>query len=145
MENLMEGCPIVIEVPVAWGEMDSYQHVNNTYYFRWFESVRFAYLNRVGILDMMARTGIGAILASTACKFKIPLTYPNRVLAGAYVTTIGEDRFAMGYRLVSFNHQKVAAEGEAVIVAYDYREKKKAPLPDEWRRGIWDLEGKGEF
>ena len=29
MENLMGGYPVVIEVPVAWGEMDAFQHVNN--------------------------------------------------------------------------------------------------------------------
>ncbi|HEY6010142.1 MAG TPA: acyl-CoA thioesterase, partial [Nitrospirota bacterium] len=29
MDRLLEGYPGVIEIPVAWGEMDAFQHVNN--------------------------------------------------------------------------------------------------------------------
>jgi len=94
---------------------------------------------------MMVRTGIGAILASTSSRFKIPLTYPDRVLVGAKVTNIGEDRFVMDHRLVSVNHQKVAAEGDAVIVAFDYPEKNKAPLSAELKQRILDLESKQEL
>jgi hypothetical protein len=34
MEKLLEGYPVIIEIPFAWGEMDSLQHVNNIAYFR---------------------------------------------------------------------------------------------------------------
>jgi acyl-CoA thioester hydrolase len=34
MDNLVEGYPVVIEIPVQWGEMDAFQHVNNVVYFR---------------------------------------------------------------------------------------------------------------
>lgn len=27
--------PVVIEIPVAWGEMDAYGHLNNIVYFRY--------------------------------------------------------------------------------------------------------------
>ena len=39
--------PVRLVVPVAWGEMDSMRHVNNIVYFRWFESARFAYFERI--------------------------------------------------------------------------------------------------
>jgi len=78
MENLMDGYPVVIEVPVAWGEMDAFGHVNNIVYFRYFESARLAYFYKLDLIDMMTKTGIGPILASTSCRFKIPLTYPDK-------------------------------------------------------------------
>ena len=34
--------PVVIELPVQWGEMDAFGHVNNVVYLRWFESGRIA-------------------------------------------------------------------------------------------------------
>ena len=37
--RLLAKFPVVIEIPVAWGEMDSMGHVNNIY-FRHFESAR---------------------------------------------------------------------------------------------------------
>lgn len=36
----LDGYPVRIEVPVAWGELDAFGHVNNTAYFRYFESAR---------------------------------------------------------------------------------------------------------
>jgi acyl-CoA thioester hydrolase len=141
MENLLEGYPVVIEAPVAWGEMDAFQHLNNIVYFRYFESARIAYFYRLDLIDTMTRTGIGPILASTSCRFKIPLQYPDKVLIGAKVTNIEEDRFLMGYGVFSTNHQKMAAEGDGLIVTFNYRENKKVPVPDELRQRILNLEG----
>ena len=40
MQDLEKEYPVVIEQPLIWGDMDAYQHVNNTVYFRYFEDVR---------------------------------------------------------------------------------------------------------
>jgi acyl-CoA thioester hydrolase len=140
MEKLLEGYPVVIEVPVAWGEMDSLQHVNNIIYFRYFESARMAYFNELDIWTYMDETGIGPILASTECRFKLPLSYPDTVSVGTRITGIAEDRFVMKYMVISHRHQRIAAEGEGLVVSYDYREKRKAPLPHAIRMRIESLE-----
>ena len=136
---MLEGFPVVIEAPVVWGEMDAFRHVNNTVYFRYFESVRIACFERVGFLDVMERTGVGPILASTSCRFKFPLTYPDTVSIGTRIVDLEETRFRMEYRVVSQRHQRVAAEGDGVIVSYDYREGRKAPVPDAVRERILSL------
>ena len=74
--------PVTIEVPVAWGEMDAFQHVNNIVYFRYFESARIAYFDKIGIWEFMEADGVGPILASTRCSFKIPLAFPDTVTVG---------------------------------------------------------------
>ncbi len=140
MEKLLEGYPVIIEIPVAWGEMDSLQHVNNIVYFRYFESARMAYFHELDIWSYMDETGIGPILASTECKFKIPLSYPDTVSVGTRISNVEEDRFLMKYAVISHQHQRIAAEGEGVIVSYDYRGKKKAPLPQEIKARIEALE-----
>lgn len=140
MQQLLEAYPVVIETPVAWGEMDSLQHVNNIIYFRYFESARMAYFDKLNLWDFMRETGIGPILASTSCRFRIPLEYPDTVFAGARVENVEEDRFLMKYVVASRHHQKIAAEGEGLIVAYNYREKKKSHLPEEIKRRIQNLE-----
>ncbi|HSB33742.1 MAG TPA: thioesterase family protein [Nitrospirota bacterium] len=140
VNDLLQGYPVVVEIPVAWGEMDSFQHVNNVVYFRYFESARIAYSDRIGLQDYKGKTGIGPILGSSSCKYKVPLTYPDTVSVGAKVTGIEEDRFTMSYIIVSHRHQKIAAEGDGVIVMYDYREGKKTAIPDAIRRRIQDIE-----
>jgi len=140
MDNLTDGYPVVITIPVVWGEMDAFQHVNNVVYFRYFESARIAYFGKLDVMDLMNRTGIGPILASTSCRFRAPLTYPDTVLIGAKVTNIEQDRFTMNYLVVSTRLQKVAAEGDGLIVAFNYGENKKAIIPDELRQRIQDIE-----
>ena len=140
LETLREDFPVVIEVPVSWGEMDALGHVNNIIYFRYFESARIAYFERIEFLEEMNRSGIGPILASTKCRFRRALTYPDRIHIGARARELQEDRFNMHYRVVSEEHGKSAAEGEGLIVAYNYREKQKARLPESIRAAINELE-----
>jgi acyl-CoA thioester hydrolase len=140
MSTLLKDYPVIVEFPVAWGEMDAMNHVNNIVYFRYFESARIAYFEKMDLIGYMTETGIGPILATTSCKFKIPLSYPDKVLIGAKVVSIEEDRFVMHYLVVSEKHQKVAAEGDGVIVTFNYREGKKVAVPEVVRQKIVDIE-----
>jgi acyl-CoA thioester hydrolase len=137
----LAGFPVVVRSMVHWGEMDAYGHLNNTVFFRYFETARMAYLERCGFLATYDRDRIGAILHSTECRFRVPLFYPDDVLIGARVLDLGADRFTMGYRVVSVGQNRVAAEGAGVIVAYDYRAAGKTALPEGVRQGIHKLEG----
>jgi acyl-CoA thioester hydrolase len=140
MSTLLKDYPVIVEFPVAWGEMDAMNHVNNIVYFRYFESARIAYFEKIDVISYMTETGIGPILATTSCKFKIPLSYPDTVLIGAKVINIEEDRFVMHYLVVSHKHQKVAAEGDGVIVTFNYREGKKVKVPEVIKQRILDIE-----
>lgn len=144
MKDLLKDYPVVIEIPVAWGEMDAFQHVNNIVYFRYFESVRMAYFDRLNMDEFMKQTGVGPILAETRCKFKAPLTYPDKVSAATRITDIKEDRFVMEYRIISHNLNRVAAEGDGLIVAYNYNEMKKATIPEELKTKILEIEKRSE-
>lgn len=137
---LLEGFPVRIRIPVQWGDMDAYGHLNNTVFFRYFESARMAYLKRCGFLDSYDEKRVGAILHSTECRFRRPLYHPDAVLVGGRVTEIEVDRFTMGYAVVSIAADELAAEGTGVIVSYDYGKREKCPLPDEVRDNIEQLE-----
>src|SRR5689334_16617233 len=129
IHEVLERCPVVIETAVAWGQMDAFRHLDNTAYFRVFESARIAYFERLDLLTFMEATGVGPILASTSCRFKIPLIYPDTVSIGSRVSEIQDDRFTMEYYVVSHKHQRVAAEGTGLIVCFNYTENKKTPVP----------------
>lgn len=140
MDKLLEEFPVVIDINVAWGEMDSLRHVNNTVFFRYFESARLAYFERIEYMTVMHQTGIGPILASTSAKFRAMLTYPDTVSVGARVSAVDDDRFTMKYSAVSHRLGKVTADGEAVIVSYDYRNNRKAALDALIRQRIKAIE-----
>lgn len=140
MDDLLVDFPVVIEIPVAWGEMDAFQHVNNIVYLRYFESARIAYFERLGFIAVMEQTGIGPILAQLECRYRKPLTYPDTVSVGVRVSEMAKDRFTMQCRIVSHKLATVAAEAEATMVAYDYSQGQKTVVPDGVRRQIEALE-----
>ena len=133
--------PVTVEIPVQWGDMDAFGHVNNAVYLRWFESARIAYFERLRLIERGGVAGVGPILARATVDYRIPLRYPDRIRASATVTKLGNTSFTMGYRVTSEgNAGAVAAEGEGVIVLVDYAKGGKVPLDDELRKRISDLE-----
>ncbi len=130
LEEFKDQYPFNIERYVEWAEMDAFQHVNNTVYFRYFERVRFEYFETVGLTNAVENRGIAPILASTQCRFKLPLSYPDNIVIGTYITDLQPDRFLMKYAIYSLKHKRVAAEGDGLIVSYDYGKGEKAAIPE---------------
>ena len=141
LRPLLSGYPVVVDTPVAWGDMDYFRHVNNIVFFRFFESARIAYLERIHFEDELKQNGIGPILHSTQARFRRPVTYPDRIYAAARTVEMTEDRLMMEYLVVSEVMGAVAAEGTGVVVAYDYPNARKAPLPEIVREAVRRLEG----
>ncbi|MCW8878140.1 MAG: acyl-CoA thioesterase [Kangiellaceae bacterium] len=132
-----------IEIPVIWGDMDAFQHINNTVYFRYFENVRIEYFDLVGINQLMAKEKIGPILGETACRYQLPLTYPDTVTIGTKVSAIKEKRFTMQYEIFSHKQQGTAAKGMGEIVYMDYNKGKTCLIPESIVQAIEKLEKSG--
>jgi len=143
MEDLLKDYPAKIDIPVQWGDMDAAQHVNNIIYLRWFESARIQYFAEIQeLMDFTGEAELGAILAETYCRYKMPVTFPDTVTIAARVLpdSLDEFSFRMQHIVVSQQHQRVAAEGWTRIVCYDYKQKRKAPIPEALRHKILHIE-----
>ena len=140
MQHVRKQYPVVLEQDVIWRDLDAFQHVNNAVYFRYFEDARISYFARTGILEHKQQTGLGPILASTKCDFRIPLSFPDRVLIATTVKDLKEKRFTMQYFVFSENAGELAAEGEGLIVYYDYTAGHSCPVPQNIVEAIADLE-----
>ncbi len=132
--------PVMIQLPVVWGEMDSYRHVNNVVYFRYFESARLEYIRRLDWFAYEQETGIGPILASTQARFRKALTYPDTITVTARLQSLHDDRFVLEHRIFSQEQKALTTEGEGTIVTFDYRNHKKVKIPVELRHRIAALE-----
>lgn len=137
---MISGFNVVERIPVLWGDMDAFGHVNNARFFRWFESARIAHFQRVGIETAQA-AGIGPILAHTSCDFIAPVDFPNEVLVGARVTRMGTTSFTHEYVVtLAADPAQPVAQGTGVIVMYDYDTATKSPIPGDLRRAIADFD-----
>ncbi len=79
----LAGFPVILEIPVLWGDMDPLGHVNNTRFFRWFESARVAYLDRAIIEMGCLPPAVGPILAAIDCNYRRQVIYPDTIDVGA--------------------------------------------------------------
>ena len=147
MDEFSKACeltdfPVVIRVPILWGDQDAFGHVNNTVPIRWFESARIAYLEQSGVGAAMSERGLDPILASVRSDYRRQLKYPDYVQLGARVTRLGNSSVTMQHAVYSEDQQAVAVEGQAVFVVFDYKENASCPVPDEARAAVEKIEGK---
>ena len=133
--------PVTIEQDIVWGDMDAFAHVNNTVYFRYFESARMRYFETIGYVEHLRATQQGPILAKTECTFRAPLTYPDSLTIGCRTIALHADRFLTEYTVWSKRLQTAAARGTGMIVSYDYTTHSPCPLPNNVRVAIQDLDG----
>lgn len=134
----MESYPVQLEIPVAWGDMDAFGHVNNTVYLRWFESARIAFFERISIRASRPEK-VGPILASTTCDYLAPVAYPATVVVGARLQRVGNTSFVIEH--LATKDGAPVARGSAVVVLIDYRTGEKVRVPDEVRAAITSLMG----
>jgi acyl-CoA thioester hydrolase len=136
----LAGFPVVVEIPLLWGNQDAFGHINNVVYLRWCETARVEYLQRIGMWVPLPPHGVGPILASVKCDYKRPLNYPDTVWVGARVTRIGNSSIRMEHCIVSKAFDAVAAIADSTIVLLDYGTNKTVPVPAEMRRIVAELE-----
>jgi len=134
--------PVIIELPVQWGEQDLYGHVNNIIYFRWFESARVAYGERLDFARLFREARLGPILASVRCDFRRQVTYPARVRIGARITRLGNSSLTMVHAVTKADSGELLAEGDSTVVFFDYAAQKSTRIPDDLRDRIRALEGR---
>ncbi|PWK51853.1 acyl-CoA thioesterase [Pleionea mediterranea] len=136
LEEFEKAYPVIIELPIHWGDMDAFQHVNNVMYFRYFESARIAYMAETKIMDEMKSKQIGPILASTECRYRRPVTYPDTLKIGCRTVEMGEQDFIQEYAIFSESQQTITTYGKARIVMVDYKTQQKTAVSDSIRQAI---------
>ncbi|MEZ6124664.1 MAG: thioesterase family protein [Planctomycetaceae bacterium] len=130
VRNCLKDCPSIICLPVQWGEMDAFGHVNNIVYLRWFESGRTDLLGRLTNEVTMDGKGTGPILVSLKCDYKKQLRFPDTVYIGSRVSRIGRTSADITHTVYSQELQAVAAEGLSVIVIFDYASQRPVRVPE---------------
>ncbi len=118
-----------ITIPIRWGDMDAFGHVNNTVYFRYMEQARVEWLAWLGCLEQSnAQT---PVVVNAFCNFKKPLTYPGMVEVCTYIGQIGRSSVETFYELrLTEDGFTVYADGGAKIVWMDNQSGKSVALPD---------------
>ncbi|MBL7044820.1 MAG: acyl-CoA thioesterase [Pirellulaceae bacterium] len=128
--------PSVVTLPVQWGDQDAFGHVNNTVPLRWFETSRIAYLEQSGLGYMMSGAGLGPIVASITCNYRRQIVYPETVYVGTKLDTLRRSSMILAHAVYSRSENALAADGQTVVVFFDYDANRPRRVPDEVREKI---------
>jgi acyl-CoA thioester hydrolase len=132
--------PIVTEIPVLWGDMDDFGHVNNIIYLKWCETSRVELFRKVWDLkslkmeDILSEEGMGPILANFNINYRIPVQYPDLITVKTRVTNIGNTSFGISHELYSkVNEKNIVANAESVVVMINYKLGEKIAIDEDNR------------
>lgn len=141
-ESALADFPAKLALPVQWGDQDAFGHINNVIYFRWFESARIAYLEQSGLDPLLTAHGLGPILANVSCNFRKQVLYPDQIVIGARIGRMGRTSMVMHHAIFSGQQQCIVADGDSIVVAYNYREQRSVELSPDIRACIERFETK---
>lgn len=118
-------------IPVRWGDMDVYGHVNNTVYFRFMEQCRVEYLEAMGF--KVRPEGTAPVIINAACTFIVPLNYPGTVEIKMFCGQPGRSSIPTDYEIRLQGDDTLYATGDSKIVWMDVATGKSVPIPDDLR------------
>ena len=122
-------------IPVRWGDMDAYGHVNNTVYFRFCEQARVEWVEALGFPVTVGEVH-GPVIINAACTFLIPINYPATVQVDLYAGHPGRSSAMTWYEIRIEGDTRLYAEGSAKMVWMDHASGRSVPLPEHLRRRI---------
>ena len=121
-----------MEIPVRWGDMDAYNHVNNTIYFRYCEQARIEWLEALGFVVRTDQPS-GPVIINAACTFMIPVNYPATIRMEMFAGSPGRSSLMTWYEMRVAGDDRLYAEGSSKVVWMDHATGRSVPLPDELR------------
>ncbi|MDH4608927.1 thioesterase family protein [Pseudomonas sp. BN102] len=125
----------VAHIPVRWGDMDSYGHVNNTLYIQYLEEARVACFERLGI--NMNNVPQGPVVLQTLHTYLKPVVHPATVVIELYAGPVGNSSLVLEHRLSTLEDpETLYGEGHCKLVWIDHDTNRSVPVPDALRQAL---------
>lgn len=129
-------------VPIRWNDLDALGHVNNIYYFEYFQIARAEYMPAVS--ENWNWHQHMFVIAHIECDFfkEITLKCLNLIIK-AKTSAIANKSFEMKYSITSTAKDGstiIHAKGKSVNVMIDIAEKKSIEIPDWLREDLKNYE-----
>lgn len=134
MQNFKHKFPIQLR----FKDIDKMGHVNNANYLTYIELARVRYFEDVVGTDKKWSHQVGIILARIEIDYKAPVFLHDTIFVYTRCSRIGNKSLTLDWAIVreKQNQEEIVAQGNAVLVCYDYTHEKTIPIPEEQRQAI---------
>lgn len=122
-----------LRIPVRWGDLDAFNHVNNAAYLRYLEEARVQWLRTFS--SNWDDIGSAPVLAAVQLNYRAPIGWPAEVVVSQAITRLGNTSLTIEHRIESTDGKILHADGHVILVWIDRQSGQPVPLPDQLRRG----------
>jgi acyl-CoA thioester hydrolase len=129
----------ILELPVQWGDMDAFGHINNVMYMRYFETARIRYFERMDGFQYFAEA-VKPVVVSISGEYKRAVVFPDTLKIYVGVCKLGNASMTMRCEMFSSKTQELAFVGEAVLVMVDLAAQRPQRLSDEMRQFVQNID-----
>ena len=128
-----DGVPLHrLALPIRWGDMDAFGHVNNIMYFRYFEQTRLGWYESLGFGPLgEAGASESMVIVDNHAEYLRPLVYPAEIEVRMGGHSPGRSSFVSTFTIVSGG--TLCTRGSSKIVWIDGATARPKPLPERVR------------
>lgn len=123
-------------ITVRFGETDLLGHVNNASYFSYLEHARVEFFKALSSDEGYQYDKWQFILATIKCDFLKQAYFDQELTIDTKVSRIGNKSFTLKQPIYDKETGKLVADGESVIVYFDFDEQTSKPIPEVLRRRL---------
>ena len=128
---------------VRFGDLDAMRHLNNVVFLRYFETARIGYLRHLVPEHDPAdpqESGTGVIFAECHIAYRAPVHFDESVEVHCGIADVRRSSFKVTFEMKVGD--RLVAEGDGVLVGFDYVAQRAQPLSDAVRaRLLEEAEG----
>ncbi len=142
--------PFRYQLPIEtrFRDTDAMGHINNAVYLTYFEAARAGYYRALTgrSFEGVGEDPVSIILARATIDFRSQAWFGERLLVACRATWAGHSSFAFGYRITADADStrgagRLIAEGETILVMFDYASQRPTRIPADLLAQIADYEG----
>ena len=120
-----------VPMPVRWGDLDAFNHVNNARYLTFLEQARIEWFETID--EPWVTDEYAPVLVSSLLNYKRPIEYPASVFVELFTEKLGNSSVVIGHRIVG-DDDVLYCDGNVAAVWIDRRSGRPRPLPAGVRR-----------
>lgn len=125
-------------ITTRWMDNDVYGHVNNVFYYSFFDTAVNGWLVEAGLLEIQRSQVIGLVVA-TECSYFAPIAFPDAIEAGIAVERIGTSSVTYGVGIFRAGEPAAAAAGRFTHVYVGAGDHRPVSLPAPLRTALKGL------
>lgn len=120
---------ISVDIAVRWGDLDAFNHVNNTVFLRFIEEARIHFFSTLG--DAWLSSKSGPVVVNVNCNFRREIRYPATVRVTLTGRQASAKRLVMEHTITDVDHpDRHYADAEVTALWVTGDGGGSVPLPD---------------